>query len=400
MLGGQRPGEVITWAAGTGGGKSTMMRNLLWKLTQQEVKTLYLPFEDLVQASLTQLAQLEIGRNILRLPQQERTEELLGKVGQTLEAMLQNLTIIGNFQWNTPEEVLKKLEYGIRRYSSRVVVIDHITWLAEASVEDSRQVLERVMPALKALATRFGVTIHIVTHISRDSKDKDDTEPTLNRLKNSSAIQQISDAVVGLSGRRDQNLVKLTMLKQSRLWGRSDTSEVVLKYDTSTTRLEEASDDFASDWGEEEEEGYPNGAPNEVPNEKQVRGERNESKRRSRRHDVRASKGNDVATDDLQTRPTPAQRPDSGDEGSSPQLTGVLEENLGPGYWVKGASWPGFEDWGPSPDDNLFPWPGKEGLDPTLGPQWNHRSNWNLQIPGGSTTFGQAVLATVYEALD
>jgi len=51
MLGGQRPGEVMTWAAGTGGGKSTMMRNLLWKLTSAGVKTLYLPFEDLVQAS-------------------------------------------------------------------------------------------------------------------------------------------------------------------------------------------------------------------------------------------------------------------------------------------------------------------------------------------------------------
>jgi hypothetical protein len=195
-------------------------------------------------------------------------------------------------------------------------------------------------------------------------------------------------------------MVKLTMLKQSRLWGRSDTSEVVLKYDTSTTRLEEASDDFASDW-DEEEEGYPNREPNqaEVSNEKQVRAERNGSKRRSRRHNVRATEGVAVDTDDLQARPAPAQRPNSRDEGAASQPTGVLEEDIHSGYWVKGASWPGFEDWGPSPDDNLFPWPGEEGLDDTLGPQWNHRSNWNQRIPGGSTTFGQAVLATVNEAL-
>ncbi len=401
MLGGQRPGEVITWAAGTGGGKSTIMRNLLWKLTTAGIKTLYLPFEDLTEAAMTQLAQLELGRNVLRLPQEERTPELMDSIGSVMERMLEHLTIVTQFQWKEADEVIKKLEYGIRRYATRVVVIDHITWLAEASQEDSRQVLERVMPALKSLSTRFGVTIHLVTHLSRDSRDKDDTEPSLSRLKNSTAIQQISDAVLGLTGKRDQNLVKVVLLKQSRLWGRGDLSEVVMRYDPTTTRLEETSvDDFASDW---EEEGYSSDAPSEEDNEttQQVRERRVRRQRKSQGDDVRASESEASSTSDVQTRPAPPQRADSGDEGSPSRPQDSTQEDIPAGLWVEGATWPGFEEWGPSPYANYFPYPGPAGLDEKLGPQWVHRTDWDAPVPNrGSVTFGQAVQDAMGKALD
>lgn len=314
MFGGQRPGEVLTWVSGSGIGKSSLLRNLLWNLYKDGVKSAYLPFEDMTEVALTQLAQLDLGRNVLRLNELDEATGL--ELADSLDGMLQYITVLDKFDWQDPQEVVKKLEYAVRIHGARVLVLDHITWLAESSAEDSRIVLERVMPALKALATKQGVTIHIISHLSRDKQDKDDTKPALNRIKNSSAIVQVSDAVIGIRGNREENQLEIVALKQNRLWGRSDRESVVLRYNTDTTRLEETDASFAEGFDDYEE--LDDGQENAQP----VRAGRNAVERETAPDDVRKQSVAATPPDDLPTRPDSAKRSSRRAKGSPPAGNG------------------------------------------------------------------------------
>lgn len=327
MFGGQRPGEVLTWVSGSGTGKSTVVRHLLWNLHNQGVKSAYLPFEDMTEVALTQLAQLDLGRNVLRL---EELDETTGTaLADALTAMLEHITVLDKFDWADPLEVVKKLEYAVRIHGARVLVLDHITWLAESSAEDSRIVLERVMPALKGLATKHGVTIHIVSHLSRDKADKDDTKPALNRIKNSSAIVQVSDGVIGIEGNREENRIEIIALKQNRLWGRSDRLSVALEYDNETTRLSEVDGaKFAEDFDDVYEE--PKHAEEKEHKTKRVRGRRLPSHAQAPGDDVREPTSAPVPADELPTGRDSTEQPHSRTEGATPE-DGAGDDEAGSG---------------------------------------------------------------------
>lgn len=219
MMGGQRPGEVISWIGGTGSAKSTTMRSLLHKLYTTKTKTLYVPLEDLPEAVDIMLAQAVLEHDYIHdgNGDPQALVDTIIDIGQYVE-VLQGTDITSG------QDVLHKFEYGVRQRGARVIILDHLTWLAESS-GDATKTLQEFMPKVKQLAIRLGVTIHLVSHLNRDKADKTDTSPTLARLKHSAAVAQASDAVVGLSGDRDKNELKLAMLKQSRLWGRTEVTE-------------------------------------------------------------------------------------------------------------------------------------------------------------------------------
>lgn len=308
MFGGQRPGEVATWVSGTGVGKSSLLRNLLYNLHLQGVPSAYIPFEDMTEVSLIQLAQLDLGRNVLRLD--EIDEETGDALATSLEGMLGNVTVLDKFDWTDPLEVVKKMEYAVRIHGARVLVLDHITWLAESTAEDSRIVLERVMPALKGLATKYGVTIHVISHLSRDKSDKDDTKPSLNRLKGASALAQISDLVAGIEGSRTDNKLTVVALKQNRLWGRSERESTTLIYNTETTRLEQLDEeDFANDFEDMEDE-----------DTLEVRGRSDGREPADTGDNVRTSAPARPHTDNLPARRDNARRSNRRTEGKAPAV--------------------------------------------------------------------------------
>ena len=310
MMGGQRPGEVITWVGGTGSGKSSLMRALLGKLYEQQVKTLYVPLEDLPEAVDILLAQLVLGEDYIHTPTADPE-----KLVETVLNVAQYIEVLQGGEVNTPQDVLHRFEYAVRQRDARVIILDHVTWLAEAS-GDATKTLQQLMPLIKQLAVKLGVTVHLVSHLNRDKADKDDTAPNLARLKHSAAVAQASDAVVGLSGDRDNNELTAAMLKQSRLWGRTDTTEVTFEFTTAGRIVEAEWEDRLEDIDNAEEE-----APTETRRvEKRVRST-------SASVEPEAGAGDDVRTggdsvpDDAPgeevTRLSAAQRSSGGAEGEA-----------------------------------------------------------------------------------
>lgn len=257
MMGGQRPGEVITWVGGTGSGKSSFMRQLLVNLYQQQIKTLYVPLEDLPEVSDVLLAQLALGEDFIHNAEADpqALEDSVLDIANYIE-VLQAVEVADE------TDILHAFEYGIRQRDARVIVLDHVTWLAESSGEATKT-LQRVMPLIKRLAVRFGVTIHLVSHINRDKADKTDSDPTLARMKHSTAVAQASDAVVGLSGDREKNELRLSMLKQNRLWGRTETTKAAFTFTEAGRIIETEWEDRLEDYDDDFEEYANNGNSNE-----------------------------------------------------------------------------------------------------------------------------------------
>jgi len=237
MMGGQRPGEVIAWIGGTGSGKSTVMRSLLNKLYHNGTKALYAPLEDLPEVVDIMLAQALLKKDYIHNGKADPVElgEAIGKISESVEVLLTGDIKDG-------EQLLKYFEYAVRQKGVRVIILDHLTWLAETS-GDATKVLQEFMPKVKQLAIKLKVTIHLVNHLNRDKADKNDTEPTLARLKHSAAPGQVADAVVALYGDRDANELKVKMLKQSRLWGRTEVTETTFSVDPFGLVVEEGWDD-------------------------------------------------------------------------------------------------------------------------------------------------------------
>jgi len=337
MLGGQRPGEVITWVGGTGSGKSSFIRQLLANLYESGTKSLYVPLEDLPEVSDVLLAQLVLGVDYIHNPdadQQQLVDTVL-KVAELIEVLQPG-------EATTLESLLHQFEYAVRQRDARVIVLDHITWLAESS-GDATKTLQMAMPLIKSLAVKHGITVLLVSHMNRDKSDKDDTQPNLARVKHSAAIAQASDAMLGLSGDRDKNELNITVMKQSRLWGRTDTVEAGFTFTTAGRIIEVAWEDRLEDIDNHDETDAEDQAHNESasPSDgatQRVRGRRAGREQPVEQVDVRAEahQVHDDSGGEQTTRPDSTQRGSSGAEGlatgGGEAPTIIVPPALAPGY--------------------------------------------------------------------
>ena len=112
--------------------------------------------------------------------------------------------------------------------------------------DNERQLIDRLMTKLRTLVQETGIGLFVVSHLRRPTGDKGHergAEVTLNQLRGSHAIAQLSDIVLGLE--RDQqaenednrNLTLVRVIK-NRFTGYTGPA-CWLKYNKLTGRLSE-----------------------------------------------------------------------------------------------------------------------------------------------------------------
>lgn len=235
LIGGFREGDVITFTAGTGKGKSTITRNLAYRQAIRGVKSLYIPLEDLTEVAMTRFCEMQMGASLLKSDVEPDPEALRA----ALEVLLDNVTVLDQKGGMSVDELVNTIGYVVRENDVKVVVLDHITAMAN-SVQgmDERKALDTCIEALKLrVAVALKCCVVVVSHISRDSADKDDNKPTLNRLKGASSIAQYSDCVLALTLDPEDSVTTVTTLKHHRIWGQS--GEFKLEWSRQSQQLEE-----------------------------------------------------------------------------------------------------------------------------------------------------------------
>ncbi len=239
-LHGIRYGELITVTAGTGAGKSSLMRDLCVDLLQAGETVGYVALEESNRRTALGLMSAAVGKP---LHLGEPTHDELTKA---FDSSINNwkLYLFDGFGSFDPDIIYNRIEYLASGLDCKIIFLDHLSILISGLDGDERRTIDITMTRLRSLVERTGITLFLVSHLKRPNGDQNHEEGarvTLGQLRGSASISQLSDTCLALE--RDQqadsgdNTTTLRVLKQ-RYSGETGIA-CQLKYDLETCSFTE-----------------------------------------------------------------------------------------------------------------------------------------------------------------
>ena len=248
---GIRPAELVTFTAGSGLGKTQVMREIVYhmiKKTKDNVGLLML--EETPVITSKGLMSLEANQR-LHLPDVHLSkEEIKTYFDKTVGTG--RVFMFDHFGSNSIDNIVSRVRFLAKGLDCKYIIIDHVSIIvSDQSHGDERRALDEIMTRLRTLVQETGVAMMVVSHLRRpDGKGHEEGAATsLSQLRGSAAIGQLSDMVIGLE--RDaqnddpevRNTTKIRVLK-NRFAGITGPC-CNLKYNVDTGRLDEVqSSDF------------------------------------------------------------------------------------------------------------------------------------------------------------
>jgi twinkle protein len=207
MMRGVRLGELITVTAGSGIGKSAVVREIAHHLHALGETVGMMMLEE--NTKRTGLGLMGISANKpLHIDRSGITpEDFKAAFDATLGTG--RIFLYDHFGSTAIENLLNKVRYLAKGCGCRFIVIDHLSIVISGQEDgDERRMIDNAMTALKSIAMECNVCIFLISHLKRPSGDKgheQGAETTLAQLRGSHSIAQLSDFVIGLE--RDQQNV-------------------------------------------------------------------------------------------------------------------------------------------------------------------------------------------------
>ena len=242
---GIRRGEIVTFCSGTGQGKSTVLRELLYYLLTNTTDTIGAFFlEEPLEKTELHLLAIELGKMIFR-PDVDYTDEEYDAAYNKLLAS-GRLFHHDHFGSTAVDNILKKITYMALVAGCKYVFLDHISILVSSQENgDERKAIDETMTKLRMLVEQTGICVFLVTHLSRQSgsSHEEGGQVSLSHLRGSNSIGQISDSVVAMERNQqaeDPRIRNTTLLRVLKCRLTGDTGPTTaLYYDKSKGRLEE-----------------------------------------------------------------------------------------------------------------------------------------------------------------
>ena len=190
----EKKGAVITIGARPAMGKTTFMLSVMENILLKNKKCIYFSLEmskeQLVKRILFQRAEVSFFKSKLN--------NLVAKDWQKLAQAMENLSkwdlkIDDNSSIKTEE-----IESAIKELHPDVVFIDYFQLMEGSRRKDRFVQIEDIMKDLKQIAKENGVVIIIASQLSRAVENRYDKRPLLSDLRESGAIENISDVVIFL----------------------------------------------------------------------------------------------------------------------------------------------------------------------------------------------------------
>ena len=248
---GLRPAELVTFTAGSGLGKTQVMREVVHhiiKSTEDNIGLLML--EETPVITSKGLMSVEANQR-LHLPDVHVSKE---EMRTYFDATVGTgrVYMFDHFGSNSIDNIVSRVRFLAKGLDCKYVIIDHVSIIvSDQSHGDERRALDEIMTRLRTLVQETGVSMIVVSHLRRpDGKGHEEGAATsLSQLRGSASIGQLSDMVIGLE--RDaqnddpdiRNTTRIRVLK-NRFSGITGPC-CDLKYDIDTGRLNEVkSDDF------------------------------------------------------------------------------------------------------------------------------------------------------------
>ena len=197
---GIRPSELVTFTAGSGLGKTQVMREIIHhmiKSTQDNIGLLML--EETPVITSKGLMSIEANQR-LHLPDVHvAKEELKTYFDKTVGTG--RVYMFDHFGSNSIDNIVSRVRFLAKGLDCKYIIIDHVSIIvSDQSHGDERRALDEIMTRLRTLVQETGVAMMVVSHLRRpDGKGHEEGAATsLSQLRGSASIGQLSDMVIGL----------------------------------------------------------------------------------------------------------------------------------------------------------------------------------------------------------
>lgn len=244
---GMRRGELVTLTAGSGVGKSAVVRELASYLLKQGETVGMLMLEENPKRTALGLMGIEVNKP-LHLSREGVTEDELKRA---FEATVGSGNCFLYDHWGSSdiENLVSRIRYMAKGLGCSWIILDHLSIVVSGLGDgDERRLIDNAMTYLRTLVEETGVGLFLVSHLKRPEGNRGHEEgatTSLSQLRGSHAIAQLSDLVVGLERNQqgdDPNLTTLRVLK-NRYSGEVGLAGY-LRYSRDTGRLSEVDQTF------------------------------------------------------------------------------------------------------------------------------------------------------------
>lgn len=243
---GIRHAELVTFTAGSGLGKSQVLREVVWHLLNKTTDNIGMLFLEEGRRK-TGLGLMSLAANKpLHLPTTESTrEEKEDAYQKTLGTG--RVWLHDHFGSTHIDNIVARIRYMAKALDCRYVFLDHITIVVSSQENpDERKALDEIMTKLRMLVQESGIALFVVSHLKRpEGKGHEEGAATsLAQLRGSASIAQLSDMVLGLErngqaeDEEERNTTKVRVLK-NRFSGTTGPACELL-YSHETGRIHEA----------------------------------------------------------------------------------------------------------------------------------------------------------------
>jgi len=197
---GIRLGELVTITAGSGLGKSQVLRELAWHLIENTEDNIGLMFlEESVRK--TALSMMSMAANVpLHLPDTAVSEDDR-KIAFENTLGTGRLYLFDHFGSTSIENIVNRVRYLAKGMSCKYVFLDHLSIIISSQESgDERKALDEVMTKLRMLVQETNIALILVSHLKRpsDKGHEEGAATSLAQLRGSASIAQLSDMVIGL----------------------------------------------------------------------------------------------------------------------------------------------------------------------------------------------------------
>jgi twinkle protein len=202
---GMRRGELITVTSGTGQGKSQLCRQIAHHLIKQGECVGYIALEESVKRTALGIMGIDLKRPLHLSKEGINKDEFRNSFTATVGSGL--LYLFDHFGSTESENLLSKIRYLAKGLGVRWVILDHLSIVISGLESyDERKLIDVTMTKLRSLVEATGIGLILVSHLRRPEGNKgyeDGIQTSLNSLRGSHAISQLSDSVIALE--RNQN---------------------------------------------------------------------------------------------------------------------------------------------------------------------------------------------------
>ena len=237
---GIRHSELVTFTAGSGIGKSAVVREIAYNLVNTGEKVGMIMLEESIRTTALSLMGLHLNRRLHIDATDVDGDQLREAYNATLGTG--RVYLYDHFGSTDVDNLLSRIRYMAKALDCKTIFLDHLSIVVSGmdGDGDERRLIDRTMTMLRTLVQETGIALIIVSHLRRpEGKGHEEGAHTsLSQLRGSHAIAQLSDIVIGLERNQQGDTPNETVMRVLKNRFSGETGEAgSLFYDAETGRL-------------------------------------------------------------------------------------------------------------------------------------------------------------------